>query len=65
MVLFGAVFGSTDDETEKSCLIMKKRDTFGGNMYCKEIEGITVAGIWSPYFFHTSAKKGLELCKPI
>ena len=54
--LFGAVFAQQMTEKGKSCLIIEKRDHLGGNIYCKEIEGITVHE-YGAHIFHTSDKK--------
>ena len=54
--LFGAVFAQQMTENGKSCLIIEKRDHLGGNIYCKEIEGITVHE-YGAHIFHTSDKK--------
>ncbi len=54
--LFGAVFAQQMTENGKSCLIIEKRNHLGGNIYCKEIEGITVHE-YGAHIFHTSDKK--------
>ena len=54
--LFGAVFAQQMTKNGKSCLIIEKRDHLGGNIYCKEIEGITVHE-YGAHIFHTSDKK--------
>ena len=41
---------------EKKCLVVEKRDTMGGNLYCQEIEGIHVHK-YGAHIFHTSNKK--------
>ena len=54
--LFGAVFAQQMTENGKSCLIIEKRNHLGGNIYCKEVEGITVHE-YGAHIFHTSDKK--------
>lgn len=54
--LFGAVFAQQMTENGKSCVIIEKRSHLGGNIYCKEVEGITVHE-YGAHIFHTSDKK--------
>ena len=53
--LFGAVFFHEAKKRGKKCLIIDKRDHFGGNVYCEEIEGINVHK-YGPHIFHTNNK---------
>lgn len=50
--LFGAVFAYKARKAGKSCLILEKRDHIGGNVYCENIEGITVHK-YGAHIFHT------------
>lgn len=40
--LFGAVFACEMTKKGKKCLVIDKREHLGGNIYCKELEGIQV-----------------------
>lgn len=54
--LFGAVFAYRATQLGKRCLVIDKRSHFGGNIYCKNIEGINVHE-YGAHIFHTSNKK--------
>lgn len=54
--LFGAVFAFEAKKRGKKCLVIEKRDHTGGNIYCENIEGITVHR-YGAHIFHTSDKK--------
>jgi len=54
--LFGAVFANKMKERGKSCLILEKRATQGGNLYCENIDGINVHK-YGAHIFHTDNKK--------
>ncbi|MGL5902205.1 MAG: NAD(P)-binding protein [Cetobacterium sp.] len=54
--LFGATFAYEAKKAGKKCLVVDKRDHIGGNIYCKNIEGINVHQ-YGAHIFHTSNKK--------
>ncbi len=54
--LFGAVFAHEAMKRGKTCLVLEKRDHVGGNIYCKEIEGIMVH-YYGAHIFHTQSKE--------
>jgi len=51
--LFGATFAYLAQEQGKRCLVIDKRDHLGGNVYCREVEGINVHE-YGAHIFHTS-----------
>lgn len=53
--LFGATFAYMARQSGKSCLVIDSRPHTGGNVYCTEVEGITVHS-YGPHVFHTSDK---------
>lgn len=54
--LFGSVFAYEANKKGKKCLIIDKRKHIGGNIYCKNIEGINVHE-YGAHIFHTSNKE--------
>ncbi len=54
--LYGAVFAHEAMKKGKKCLILEKRNHIGGNIYCSEVEGITVHQ-YGAHIFHTSNQK--------
>lgn len=54
--LFGATFACLAHKRGKKCLVIDKRPHTGGNIYCKEIEGINVHK-YGAHIFHTSDKE--------
>ena len=50
--LFGAVFAERVTAARKSCLVIDKRPHIGGNMFCKNVDGIRVHK-YGPHIFHT------------
>lgn len=54
--LFNAVFAHQAKMHGKRCLFIDKRSHLGGNVYCEDIEGITVHK-YGPHIFHTSNKE--------
>lgn len=54
--LFNAVFAQQAKMCGKRCLVIDKRPHLGGNVYCKNVDGITVHK-YGPHIFHTSDKK--------
>lgn len=54
--LFGAVFAHECFQRNKRCLVIDKRNHFGGNIYTENIEGINVHK-YGAHIFHTSNKK--------
>ncbi len=57
--LFGAVFAYEAKKRGKKCLVIEKRDHIGGNIYCENIEGITVHK-YGAHIFHTGNKRVWE-----
>lgn len=51
--LAGAVLAHRIKQLGKSCLVIEKRNHIGGNIYCEDINGITVHK-YGPHIFHTS-----------
>ena len=54
--LFGCVFAHEATKKGKKCLVIDKRDHVGGNIYCENIEGITVHK-YGAHIFHTNIKR--------
>lgn len=54
--LFGATFAHLAHKKGKRCLVIDKRPHLGGNVYCKNVEGIHVH-VYGAHIFHTSNKK--------
>ena len=57
--LFAGTFAYLAGQKGKKCLVVEKRDTMGGNLYCQDIEGIHVHK-YGAHIFHTSNKKVWE-----
>lgn len=53
--LFGATFAYRATKAGKRCLVIDKRKTLGGNVYCEDIEGINVHK-YGAHIFHTNNK---------
>ena len=53
--LYGATFSHFAAKEGKRCLVIDKRPQLGGNLYCKDIEGIHVHQ-YGAHIFHTSNK---------
>ena len=53
--LYGATFAQEATIRGKSCLVIDRRPQIGGNVYCENIEGITVCK-YGPHIFHTNQK---------
>lgn len=51
--LFGSVFAHEMVSKGYSCVLLERRDHVGGNIYCKEIEGVNVHW-YGAHIFHTS-----------
>ena len=51
--IYGATFAYMAKQHGKTCLVIEKRDFVGGNIHCKDIDGITVH-FYGPHIFHTS-----------
>ena len=51
--LFGCTFAHLAARGGKKVLVIDKRPHLGGNLYCEEVEGITVHK-YGPHIFHTS-----------
>ena len=54
--LFNAVFAQQAKRHGKRCLVIDKRPHLGGNVYCEDVDGITVHK-YAPHIFHTSNKE--------
>lgn len=54
--LYGATFAYFARQKGKKCLVIDKRSHLGGNIYCKNIEGINVHK-YGAHIFHTSNKQ--------
>lgn len=54
--LFNAVFAQQAKLRGKRCLVIDKRPHLGGNVYCEDVDGITVHK-YDPHIFHTSNKE--------
>ena len=54
--LFSGVFAYHATKAGKKCLVVEKRDTIGGNLYCEDVEDIHVHK-YGAHIFHTSNKK--------
>ena len=57
--LFSGVFAWHAVKAGKTCLVVEKRDTIGGNLYCRDVEGIHVHE-YGAHIFHTSNRKVWE-----
>jgi UDP-galactopyranose mutase len=53
--IYGSVFAHEAAKKGKKCLVIDKRDHKGGNVYCKNIEGINVHW-YGAHIFHTNVK---------
>lgn len=51
--LFGATFARLACDAGKRCLVLERREHVGGNVYCENVDGITVHR-YGPHIFHTS-----------
>lgn len=54
--LYGATFNYLAKKAGKTTLVLEKRNTIGGNLYCEKVEGIFVHK-YGPHIFHTDNKK--------
>jgi UDP-galactopyranose mutase len=54
--LYGSMFAHCATKKGKKCLVIDKRHTAGGNLYCQNIQGINVH-TYGPHIFHTSNKE--------
>lgn len=54
--LFGATFAYEATKRNKKCLVVEKRNHIGGNVYCKNINGINVHK-YGAHIFHTDDKR--------
>ncbi|MDB5252005.1 MAG: UDP-galactopyranose mutase [Flaviaesturariibacter sp.] len=53
--LFGATFAHQAKKAGKTCLVIDKRSHTGGNIYCKDVDGINVH-YYGAHIFHTNDK---------
>ncbi len=51
--LFNGIVANEMKKQNKSCLVVEKRTVLGGNLYCREVEGIMVHE-YGAHIFHTS-----------
>lgn len=54
--LFGSTFAYLAKQQGKKCIVIDKRPHVGGNIFCEEIEGITVHK-YGAHIFHTSNRE--------
>lgn len=54
--LFGSVFAKKAADAGKKCLVIEKRPHTGGNIYCEDVNGITVHK-YGAHIFHTDKKE--------
>lgn len=54
--LFGSVFTNEARKRGRSCLVIDKRNHRGGNVYCREVDGINVHQ-YGAHIFHTSNRR--------
>ena len=54
--LYGSTFAHFAHKRGKRCLVIDKRPHPGGNLHCREVEGIHVHE-YGPHIFHTSDRK--------
>jgi len=54
--LFGATFANIAKNNGRKCLVIDKRKTIGGNVYCEKINNILIHK-YGPHIFHTSDEK--------
>ena len=62
--IYGATFACMAHRQGKKCLVIDKRNHFGGNIYCENIEGINVHK-YGAHIFHTSNKKVWDFANSI
>ncbi|MCW3074115.1 MAG: UDP-galactopyranose mutase [Flaviaesturariibacter sp.] len=53
--LFGTTFAHQAKKAGKKCLVIDKRSHIGGNIYCKDVDGINVHQ-YGAHIFHTNDK---------
>ena len=51
--LFGATFARRALDAGKTCLVLEKRPHPGGNVYCEDVDGVTVHA-YGAHIFHTN-----------
>ena len=54
--LYGSIFAYEINKKGKKCLVIDKRNHIGGNIYCKNIEGINVHK-YGAHIFHTNNRE--------
>ena len=62
--LYGSTFAYFAAKEGKRCLVIDKRPHLGGNLYCREVEGIQVHE-YGAHIFHTSNKSVWDLVNSI
>lgn len=62
--LFNAIFAYEAAKDGKKCLVIEKRAHVGGNLYCENVEGITVHR-YGAHIFHTGNKPVWEYMKQL
>ncbi len=58
--LFNATFAYMARQRGKRCIVIEKRKHLGGNVYCEDVEGITVHK-YGPHIFHTDNREVWKL----
>lgn len=54
--LYGSMFAYKAKQSGKKVIVIDRRDHTGGNLYCKNIDGINVH-MYGPHIFHTSNRE--------
>lgn len=62
--LFGATFARMATDTGRRCLVIDRRQHTGGNLYCREVEGINVHE-YGAHIFHTSDRRVWDFANAI
>lgn len=57
--LFGSVFAHEAQKAGKRCLVIDKRPHTGGNIHCKDVDGIHVH-LYGAHIFHTDKREVWE-----
>ncbi len=58
--LFAGTFAYFAKKAGKSCLVVEKRETLGGNLYCEDVEGIHVHKYGAIFFIRATEKYGIS-----
>lgn len=57
--LFGSTFAYIQQQNNKRCIVVDKRPNVGGNVFCRNVDGINVHE-YGAHIFHTSNKRVWE-----